>query len=51
MNLFEDILHRYNTTSLPTHSDEELLIAAALKRNVLDELINELKIRKTEFFC
>lgn len=49
-NLFEYIVQRYNTTSLPTHTDEDVFIETALKRNGLDELIRELKIRKTEFF-
>ncbi|XP_011212345.2 uncharacterized protein LOC105232384 [Bactrocera dorsalis] len=49
LNLFGDIVKRYNTTSLPTPSDEYRLIEAALKRHGLDELINNLKIRKTEF--
>ncbi|XP_018787147.1 PREDICTED: uncharacterized protein LOC108967915 [Bactrocera latifrons] len=49
INLFGDIVKRYNTTSLPTPSDEVRLIEAALKRHGLDELINHLKIRKTEF--
>lgn len=49
INLFGDIVKRYNTTSLQTPSDEYSLIEAALKRHGLDELINDLKIRKTEF--
>ncbi|XP_050318478.1 uncharacterized protein LOC126752004 [Bactrocera neohumeralis] len=49
INLFGDIVKRYNTTSLPTPTDEDRLIEAALKRHGLDELINNLKIRKTEF--
>ncbi|XP_011182122.2 uncharacterized protein LOC105212060 [Zeugodacus cucurbitae] len=50
LNTFEDIVQRYNTTSLPKPTDEDILIEAALKRNGLDALISELKNNKMVFF-
>ncbi|CAD6997722.1 unnamed protein product [Ceratitis capitata] len=49
VNLFEDIVQKFNTTALLEPSETDELIEDALKRNGLVELINELKMRKMEF--